>query len=71
MKKEYSNGEITIVWQPSICIHSGICARTLPQVYHPKAHPWIRIENATTEEIRSQIDHCPSHALSYYFNKKE
>jgi len=71
MKKEYSNGEITIVWEPALCIHSGICAKTLPQVYHPKEHPWITIENAATEAIKNQIDHCPSRALSYYFNKKE
>lgn len=71
MKKEYSNGEITIVWQPSLCIHSGICARTLPKVYHPREHPWITIENASTQEIQHQINLCPSGALSYYFNKKE
>jgi len=33
--KEYTNGEITIVWKPDVCIHSGICVRTLPKVYKP------------------------------------
>ena len=28
--KRYSNGEITVVWQPSLCVHSAICARGLP-----------------------------------------
>ena len=29
--KRYSNGEIT-VWQPSLCVHSRICAGGLPKV---------------------------------------
>ena len=41
MKKEFSNGEITIVWEPSKCQHSGICVKTLPEVYKPKEKPWI------------------------------
>ena len=68
IKKEYSNGEITIVWKPEKCIHSGICVKTLPEVYDPKAKPWITPENATTAELKSQIDKCPSGALSYYTN---
>jgi uncharacterized Fe-S cluster protein YjdI len=69
-QKEYSNGTITIVWQPGKCIHSGVCVRTLPQVYHPKETPWITIEHATTAAIKDQIEKCPSGALSYYFNKQ-
>lgn len=67
--KTYSNGELTIVWQPGKCIHSGICVRTLPKVYNPKAKPWITIENATTDELKAQISNCPSGALSYFMNK--
>lgn len=63
-EKEYSNGEITIVWQPSLCIHSGVCVKTLPNVYHPKEKPWITIENATTEALINQVALCPSGALS-------
>lgn len=74
MEKEiimkYSNGEITIVWKPGICAHSGICVSTLPKVYRPKEKPWIKIENATTEELIAQVEKCPSGALSYYWNDK-
>ncbi|MEQ8245404.1 (4Fe-4S)-binding protein [Fulvivirga sp.] len=70
MNKEYSNGEITIKWQPKLCKHAGICVKTLPKVYNPKASPWITIENATTEELKDQISQCPSGALSYTLNKK-
>lgn len=67
--KEYSNGEITIVWQAEKCIHSGVCVRKLPQVYNPAERPWIKPENATTEALKNQIKACPSGALSYYENK--
>ncbi len=62
--KEYSNGEITILWQSERCTHSGICVKTLPQVYNPKERPWIKIENATSEELINQVAKCPSGALS-------
>ena len=35
-KIEYTNGELTIIWQPELCQHAGICVKTLPGVYiHP------------------------------------
>ncbi len=64
-KKEYSNGEIAIVWQPDLCIHAGICIRTLPQVYRPQERPWVDPEKATTAQLIDQIDRCPSGALSW------
>jgi uncharacterized Fe-S cluster protein YjdI len=39
MTKRYSNGEVTVVWQPHLCRHSGICARGLPGVFDPRRHP--------------------------------
>lgn len=68
--KEYTNGEITIIWNPELCIHSGVCVRTLPQVYNPKERPWVKPENATTEQLKAQISQCPSGALSYKMNNE-
>lgn len=65
-KKEYTNGELTIVWKPRRCIHAAKCVEMLPNVYKPKEKPWIQIENATTDELIAQIGACPSGALSYY-----
>ncbi len=65
----YTNGEITIVWKPSFCIHSGNCIRSLPTVYKPGERRWINIENATTAEILKQMKTCPSGALSYFMNE--
>ena len=68
MKKEYSNGELTVVWKPNLCIHSGICVKTLPEVYHPNEKPWIKVDHTTKKELVSQIKKCPSGALSYILN---
>ena len=62
--KRYSNGEITVVWQPTLCVHSGICARGLPLVFDPRRRPWIDATAATTAEILAQVAKCPSGALS-------
>jgi uncharacterized Fe-S cluster protein YjdI len=70
VKKEYTNGEVTIVWQSGLCQHSGNCVRGLSSVFNSKASPWINPDNATTEEIIEQVKKCPSGALSYYLNKK-
>ncbi|MBS1529324.1 MAG: (4Fe-4S)-binding protein [Bacteroidetes bacterium] len=67
--KRYDNGEVTVIWQPHICQHSGNCARGLSQVFDPKQKPWINIHGADTEAIISQVKKCPSGALSYQLNK--
>ena len=67
---EYTNGEITILWKPELCAHSGICVKTLPQVYDPQSRPWIKPENATTDQLKSQVAHCPSGALSIKSTEK-
>lgn len=63
--KEYSNGEVTIVWQPAKCIHSTLCFRGLPQVFNPQQRPWVKVEAASTERLIEQVKSCPSGALSY------
>ena len=66
MTRKYTNGEVTIVWKPDICIHSGICFRGLSQVFDPRKRPWITPEGSTTEKIVKQVKQCPSGALTYY-----
>ena len=66
--KEYTNGELTIVWKPKTCIHAETCVKTLPHVYSATEKPWLKVENASTQEFKDQIDQCPSGALSYYMN---
>ncbi|MCC8089251.1 MAG: (4Fe-4S)-binding protein [Rikenellaceae bacterium] len=68
MKKIYSNGEITIVWEPQKCIHSGYCVGSLPEVFKPAERPWMQMENATTQALITAVQKCPSGALVYYLN---
>ena len=60
----YSNGEITVIWKPEVCIHSAICFKGLPAVFDPRRKPWIVTSNAETQQIIDQVKKCPSGALS-------
>ena len=62
--KRYDNGEVTVVWRPSLCIHSGVCFRGLPKVFDPRRRPWIVVEGASTQAIVDQVARCPSGALT-------
>ena len=64
----YSNKDITILWKPDVCIHSKICWHGLRAVFDPVRRPWIMADAADTASIMSQIDQCPSGALSYTKN---
>lgn len=64
--KEYTNGDVTVVWKPGLCIHSAKCVHGMPDVFKPKDKPWIQAEGANSEQLMKTIDRCPSGALSYY-----
>jgi uncharacterized Fe-S cluster protein YjdI len=66
--KKYTNGDITIVWQPEVCIHSKLCWTELMDVFNPRNRPWINMDGADTERIKQQVDRCPSGALSYFLH---
>ena len=67
--KKYSNGEVTVVWEPGKCIHAAKCVEGLPEVFDQKAKPWINIEGADTQSIINQVKNCPSGALSILENE--
>ena len=69
--KNYTNGEVTVVWQPGKCIHSTICFRELPEVFNPNKRPWVNAAGANTETIVAQVRRCPSGALSFFMNSGE
>jgi uncharacterized Fe-S cluster protein YjdI len=68
--KQYTNGEVTIVWKNEQCIHSTLCWKGLNAVFNPTERPWINPEGAPTEVIVEQVKKCPSGALSYFMNNE-
>lgn len=69
--KTYTNGEITVVWKPSLCTHSTYCWRGLPRVFNPRKRPWVNMQGADSETIVAQVGKCPSGALSSFRNPPE
>jgi uncharacterized Fe-S cluster protein YjdI len=69
--KRYSNGEVTVVWKPAVCIHSTICFAGLPAVFDPRRRPWVDIQAASSDAIVKQVRKCPSGALSVFRNDAE
>jgi uncharacterized Fe-S cluster protein YjdI len=71
MKKKYSNGDVTVGWNPGICIHAGNCARELGTVFNPNVRPWVNMDGGTSEQIVAQVGKCPSGALSILEETKD
>jgi putative redox protein len=67
-KRQYTQGDVTVVWDASLCQHSGICARGLPLVFDPRRRPWIDLQHADAATITAQVDRCPSGALRWFKN---
>jgi uncharacterized Fe-S cluster protein YjdI len=62
---KYQKENVTVIWKPELCIHSGICAKGLPNVFNPRRRPWIELTHEEVETIKEQIKKCPSGALSF------
>lgn len=69
-KRTYTNGEITVTWDPSLCIHIMNCIRGLPQVFNSGKRPWINMQAASTQEIIQTVEDCPTNAISWKWNSE-
>jgi len=67
-QKKYSNGRITVIWQPGLCQHSTNCWKGLINVFNPQKKPWINMEGDSSERIIEQVRKCPSGALTFLEN---
>jgi len=64
-ENQFTNGDITVSYEPKKCIHADKCCQGLASVFKSSVIPWIDLEGAQSSQIISQINQCPSGALSY------
>jgi uncharacterized Fe-S cluster protein YjdI len=67
--QEYKNDELTVRYDPKVCIHAGECVRGLPSVFDVSRKPWINVNGAPAATIIEQVTRRPSGALSYELRK--
>jgi uncharacterized Fe-S cluster protein YjdI len=67
--QSYEGPEITVTFDPNVCIHSAVCVRGLPLVFDVSRQRWVDAKAASAAEIAAQIDLCPSGALQYRLKK--
>ena len=68
----FSNEDITVTFNPKICIHAEQCAQGLSEVFRTTVIPWINLDGIDdNQRIINQIKKCPSGALQFCHNKKE
>ena len=62
-RKDYGNEQIVVHWDARRCIHTGICTRTLPEVFDVARRPWISVDGAGADAIAAAVARCPTGAL--------
>ena len=55
---------VEVTWDAKVCIHSGNCVKTLPQVFKvEKGKFTIDPSAAEDDKVRATVESCPSGAL--------
>lgn len=64
-RRTYETDAIAVHWDSSRCIHTGVCLKTLPEVFDLETRPWVTVDGAEAGAIAAAIERCPSGALRY------
>jgi len=51
----YETADITVTFDPNVCIHSGVCVRGLPLVFDIKRKHWVRPDLASASDVATQV----------------
>jgi len=55
---------VQVTWDSKICIHSGNCVKTLPQVFKVESGQFVIDPSAADDaKVRATVAACPSKAL--------
>ena len=55
---------LEVTWDSKVCIHSGNCVKTLPQVFRVESGKFvIDSAGADDDKVRATVAACPSKAL--------
>jgi uncharacterized Fe-S cluster protein YjdI/CDGSH-type Zn-finger protein len=63
--RTYEKDDLTVFWDSTRCIHTGICLRSLHSVFNLKNRPWVDLYGAEAEEVMATVRKCPTGALRY------
>ncbi|MGH2907110.1 MAG: (4Fe-4S)-binding protein [Solirubrobacterales bacterium] len=64
--KQYIGEDVVVTFDAGVCQHAGECVRGLPSVFDTKKRPWIAPDAAPADEVRAQVERCPSGALQWH-----
>jgi uncharacterized Fe-S cluster protein YjdI len=63
--RTYRTDRIEVTWEPRRCTHVGECFIGSPEVFEPRARPWIRPEAADPDTVAEIVMRCPTGALHF------
>lgn len=66
----FSNRDITVTYEPCVCIYAERCAKELSNVFRNSVIPWIDLDGDSTDKIIRQVKKCPSGALKFSYNNQ-
>ena len=59
----YETDQVRVTFDPNVCMHSGVCLRTLPAVFDVQRKRWVQPEHASADAVMAAVARCPSGAL--------
>ena len=61
--QSYETDDIIVTFDPTLCRHTGVCLRGLPDVFDVRRKRWIMPDLQPADAVAQQVARCPSGAL--------